>query len=149
MIEALKELTVVMCALMLIISVVEALVPRNNFAPIIRWVVLLFTLISIIKPIREIDTSAMVEGFSLPEVEAVTVEDNILNGALDLLSDNIRISLESKGISVGGIEIELSQGEHGVDIGTIYIEDVQPDLRETVIETVGILTDGAGEVVFE
>ncbi len=138
-----------MCALMLIISVVEALVPRKNFAPVIRWVVLIFVIISVINPIREIDTSDMMQSFTLPEVEAVTVEDNVLNDALGLLSDDIRSSLSLKGISIGAIKIELNEGEQGVDIGTIYIEDVKAHHRETVMETVALLTDGVGEVIFE
>ncbi len=149
MMDALKELTIIMCGLMLIISVIETMLPERNLSPVIKWVVLLYTVSTLIGPITDINTGDLVDGFQISSSTQEIAEQQLLGGATEVLENNIYTTLEARGIRAGDISIELRQDESGLNVGTIYIEDIAAEDRSQVRETVEVLLDGIGDIVFK
>ncbi len=147
MIDAFKELAIIMCGLMLVIAVIEAVLPERHLPPLIRWVVLLYTAISLTGPISNIKIEDLASSFEVDETIQIDAQQDVLTGAVELLQENIVTALSAKGIAGAAVDITLKQDSSGLEIDTVYIEGVDPQQHETAVDTVLLMTDGAGEVI--
>ncbi len=149
MIEAIKELAVVLCGLLVIICIVEAILPEGSVSLTIKWVILLFIMFNLINSVKKIDSSELIEGFESSEEMVEIGGDEVLKQAEILLEDRIRILINSQGVNSNSINVEFFEDETGINVSAVYISDINEEDRAIVDDAVRTILGEETEVNYE
>ncbi len=150
MIGALTELAITLCGLFIIISVVESILPQGSVSSGIKWVILIYVLVTLIGSLAGIETEELTRYFETDSrISIESAGDEVLTQAVTVLEERAASTLSAAGIEYGSVEVELIQNEHGINISAVKITGDTQLQREQIQEKLDNVFGETVEVIYE
>ncbi len=150
MIDAIRQTALTLSALFIVIAVLETVIPQKTMPLVIRWVVLMFIVVSLFEPISSLDTQELFDGFTIPEQpEFDSAQELLLGEAERTLETQIMAALLASDVTVNDVRVEFAQNSLGLGIDTIYIEGGSMGNRLRTEQIVGAVTDMSPYIIYE
>ncbi len=149
MIDAIRELAVVLCSLLIIICVVESILPEGGVSIVIKWVVLLFIIFNLVNSVKEIDTAQLINSFDSGVAMTEQGGTEILKQAEILLEDRIIVLFDAQNINFDSVDIEFLDDETGINISNVTISGINDEDKVIADEAVKAVVGVDTEVIYE
>ncbi len=150
MIEIVSELAITMCGLFIVVSVLESILPQGSVSNVIRWVVLIFVLVTLFGSINSINTQELLHYFETDEnVMADDAGAAVLDQAVVVLEDRAKSALNAQDINYNSLEVVLSQDESGLDIRAVKVYGELQSQKDLIQDVLNNVFETQVEVIYE
>ncbi len=149
MMDAFREFVVILCSLFIVITLVEAVLPEGKMTSVIRWVVLIFVLITLVKSVEAVDVDMLLLGFEAEDELFEMGGDEVLAQSITVIEEEILRSLSVAEIQFDGVEAELTQDDTGLYVSSVKFVGVAEGDRLRVEEITYVVLGSEVEVIYE
>ncbi len=149
MIDSIKELAIMLCGLLVVISAVEAILPDGNVTAVVKWVLLLFVLLSVVDSIKNVNTDSMLHGFEPQEALTQQGSQEVLHQTVTLLEDRVYQLLHANGVEDVLVNVTLSEDETGLNISNIIIANAKEQDKAIIQDSIDAVLGNTVEVIYE
>lgn len=139
--ELIKEIIKAFCAIGIILSITELLLPNSDYKKCVRFIIGLIFIVSVINPFFDDGMRLNINALKTPDLNKLEKLEDEVNDALisdfeKSLEESIKKMLKDKNIEVSSVDIKASSDEYNnivIDKITVIGEDkkaIQDEIKD-------------------
>lgn len=145
----LRQIAIILCALFIVVAVLEALLPEKDMLLVIKWVVLLYIIAAVIAPIKNFAPSMLLSSFNAKTADNTGVQESLLSQSEEIIASRIGQALEIGGILGADVAVHILSNEKEVGVDKVYISGIDNINHTKISEIVNTTTGTVPEIIYD